>query len=218
MPLFGTPLPSLSAPQAPVDAPDPVLSPTPHPDPWPPLSPCTLTLLSPTWWPCDYLQTLDLTDTPRSYGMNGPGGGDKQETAGALNQTHTRDSPCLAEQAAQLTSDLSAGGNSRRPPGRYRSAERGLGVKLTLSFPFVLAVSSPPPWPRQRFGSLAVAQCRPLGWQATRLSDAGLFLITKLDHLVHAKFGKSPQAAETNRNLLIVHKLFISWDFTGVPS
>ena len=107
---------------------------------------------------------------------------------------------------------------TRRPPGRYRSAERGLGVKLTLSFPFVLAVSSPPPWPRQRFGSLAVAQCRPLGWQATRLSDAGLFLITKLDHLVHAKFGKSPQAAETNRNLLIFHKLFISWDFTGVPS
>ena len=111
MPLFGTPLPSLSAPQAPMDAPDPVLAPTPHPDPWPPLSPCTLTLLSPTWWPCDYLQTLDLTDTPRSYGMNGPGGGDKQETAGAVNQTHTHDSPCLAEQAAQLTSGLSAGGN-----------------------------------------------------------------------------------------------------------
>ena len=31
----------------------------------------------------------DLTDTPRSYGMNGPGGGDKQEMAGAVNQTHT---------------------------------------------------------------------------------------------------------------------------------
>ena len=80
------------------------------------------------------------------------------------------------------------------------SRER-LWVKLTLSFSFVLAVSSSPPWPRWRSGSLAVARCRPLGGQATCLSDAGLFLITKLDHLVHTKLGKSPQAAETETYL-----------------
>ena len=78
------------------------------------------------------------------------------------------------------------------------------------SFSLVLAVSSSPPWPRWCSGSLAVAQCRPLGGQATCLSDAGLFLITKLDHLVHTKLGKSPQAVETNRNLLIFHKLLVS--------
>lgn len=104
------------------------------------------------------------------------------------------------------------------PPWTVQSSRERLGGQAHSFFSLVLAVSSPPPWPRQRFGSLAVAQCWPLGWQATRLSDAGLFLITKLDHLVHAKFGKSPQAAETNRNLLIFHKLLISWDFTGVPS